>query len=133
MDANAVAGATVGEQNSGDADEYGEFTAMEGDWNYEAWELGNGQTWATCAVRLPVPKDETRPEDIFAAFIATKGARLYKDQDDDSPIQIGEKNSKLDLTQVDYDASTIVDADLLELLAEADQYSEGYVETEVSL
>lgn len=133
MDANAVAGMSVGEQNLGDADEYGEFAAIDGDWNYGVWDYGNGQAYASCAIMLPVPKDETRPEDIFAEFIVTKGARLYKSQADSAPIQIGEKKSKLDLTQVDYDADAIIDTDILELLEESNEWDDDYVETEISL
>lgn len=134
MDLASVQGKSVGEQNLDDVDEYGAFELGDEDYYYDSYDLGNGQTWTTCMVEMSVPKDDTRDESIFTEYIITKGTRLYKSESDTQPIQIGERNSKVNLGEANYDASTFVDQEILDFFEfddESEMWNEDYVETEI--
>lgn len=135
--------ATAGENKSVDEQnneekidaEYGSFVLSDEEWWYSTWETGNGNKVSTCVVDMPIEKGEGRDEDIFKAYIATKGARLYSSLTDNQPYQIGEKKTEINLGEANYDADTYVDPEVAALF-EADSdaaFEEGYVETEITL
>jgi hypothetical protein len=84
---------------------------------------------------MPIAKDESRDEDIFQEYIVTKGAKLYKDDDDTEPTQIGEEKTKINLGDVNYDADDFIDPAILDMFEPEDDatFDENYIEKEYEL
>ena len=136
LDAQSTAGQAVEEQNPEEKDIQRIFFPWSEEWAwYGAYETGNGNKVASCVVEMPIAKDESRDEDIFQEYIVTKGAKLYKDDEDTEPTQIGEEKTKINLGDVNYDADEFIDPEILDLF-EPDEdatFDENYIEKEYEL
>jgi len=136
LDAQSTAGQAVEAQNPEEKDIQRVFVPWSEEWAwYGAYETGNGNKVASCVVEMPIAKDESRDEDIFQEYIVTKGAKLYKNDEDTQPTQIGEEKTKINLGDVNYDADDFIDPAILDLFEPEDdaQYDENYVEKEYEL
>ena len=132
LNATATEGQTVGEQNTDQMNEDIVFTAIKDEGYYGTYVSDSGATVSACAFDMAIPKDQSRNEDIFTVYHAYKGAKIYRDEEDTAPKQIGERNVKLDLGEADYSPDELIDEDYLEFLEpdEDEMYDEDYVEKE---
>lgn len=135
LDAASQTGKTLEEFASEEKDLDDVFQRASEEWvYYGAWETGVGTKFATCVLELPISKGEDRDEDIFLTYKVTKGALLFSSADDTQPKQIGEKQFKMNLGEADYDPSSIIDSEILDLfeIDNDEKWDEDYVETEIS-
>ena len=82
---------------------------------------------------MPIEKGQNRDENIFQTWSVIKGARIYTDDEDDAPKQIGEKKTDFKLEEPDY-LNDLVDQDTLDYFEQdaAAIWEEDYVKTEIS-
>jgi hypothetical protein len=136
LDAESTAGLSVDEQNLDEKDIQRIFFPWSDEWAYSGtYETGTGTKVSTCVVEMPIAKDETRDEAIFAEYIVTKGAKLYQSSSDSEPSQISEEKTKINLGDVNYDADDFIDPAILDLFEDdaTAQYDEDYIEKEFDL
>ena len=83
LDAESTAGQAVNDQLEQEKDIQRIFFPNSAEWGWNGtYNNGNGNKGVHCVVEMPIAKDETRDEDIFKEYVATKGAKLYKDDED---------------------------------------------------